>query len=94
MPMNTKQNDNLISEALRAANFSRDRIAERNLALVEALVNLCRRVNGKMGCNPYAVPEYNNALKAIADAIGWRGDYLDTLEQYSKAEEALHGKQD
>jgi hypothetical protein len=50
--------------------------------VTEALVGLLEFSNGKLGGNPYLIPEYKNALRALARAIGWTGDWRDTIEHY------------
>jgi hypothetical protein len=53
--------------------------------IVDALANLLEFSNGKLGGNPYMIPEYAGGLRALAQAIHWKGDWMDTLEHYSRA---------
>lgn len=46
--------------------------------LLDALVGLVRK--GKFGQNPYTVPEFKAALVAVAEATGFKGDWMDALE--------------
>ena len=48
----------------------------------EALADLLEFSNGKLGGNPYLILEYKEGLRALARAIGWKGDWMDTLEHY------------
>jgi hypothetical protein len=56
---------------------------ERELEpLQAALLALARYLNAHAGRNPYSIPEYKLALQALAQSIGWAGDWMDTLEQF------------
>jgi hypothetical protein len=50
--------------------------------IVESLADLLEFSNGKLGGNPYMIPEYAHGLRALAKAIHWKGDWADTLEHY------------
>ena len=56
------------------------------LSPADALAGLLEYSNGKLGKNPYLIPEYKQGLCALARMIGWRGDWMDTLEEYRRRE--------
>jgi hypothetical protein len=49
--------------------------------LLKALAKLAAYANGKIGRNPYGIDEYKEALQAIGEAIGYTGDWMDTLDK-------------
>jgi len=75
-----------LAEFSMLPNDANARLIESAPEMLEALANLCTYANGKMGKNPYSIPEYMAALSAIGKAIGYTGDKYDTLEKYRKAE--------
>lgn len=53
--------------------------------LLAALIGLAEECTGKLGRNPYGVPAFKDALRALAKATGWQGDWMDTIEAIRKA---------
>lgn len=48
--------------------------------MLAALENLANRCNGHLGRNPYGVPEFEEALRAVAKATGFKGDWMDAVD--------------
>lgn len=80
-------------EALsQAHNTIRERIPKQ-AGLLEALQTLAAYCNGKLGKNPYCIPEYKQALVAIGKATGKPTDGSKWMDANNETYTAMQARQ-
>jgi len=76
-------------------NPEADKVAQLIAAaprLLTALQSLAAYANGRLGKNPYCIPEYEEALRAIGQATGRAGDWMDANTEADRLENDRRAK--
>ncbi|SRR6266704_5945277 len=79
-PLDDEHGTFVIAEVPRDAQGDKEanaRLIAASPRLLKALAGLAQYANGRLDRNPYSIPEFKEALQAIGEATGYKGDWMD-----------------